>query len=124
MALARFLWSQASTISRVLRHLPVISTSPEPTPDEIAQFTPADADSINKGVFNPDRSWIPPNFDHHVYDCLYVDVAKTLRQTIASSVLALYLILGFPDASKGIGDCVSWEKFTTTFSTIDTALAG
>ncbi|CAJ1952601.1 unnamed protein product [Cylindrotheca closterium] len=111
MALAHFLWSQVSTISRVLRYLPAISTSPEPTPDEIAQFTPAEADSINKGVFNPDGSRIPPNFD-----CLYVDVAKTLRQTIASSVLALYLILGFPDASKGIQDCVSWEKFTTTFS--------
>ncbi|CAJ1950376.1 unnamed protein product [Cylindrotheca closterium] len=102
MAIARFLWSQASTIARVLQYLPAISTSPEPTPDEIAQFTPAEADSINKGVFNPDGSRIPPNFDHHVDDCLYVDVAKTLRQTIASSVLALYLILGFPDASKGI----------------------
>ncbi|CAJ1950359.1 unnamed protein product [Cylindrotheca closterium] len=116
MTLARFLWSQASTIARVLRYLPAISTSPEPTPDEIAQFTPAEADSINKGVFIPDGSRIPPNFDHHVDDCLYVDVAKTLRQTIASSVQALYLILGFPDASKGIRDCVSWEKFTTTFS--------
>jgi len=116
MMLARFLWSQASTIERVRQFLPTISTADPPTTLEVASFTPASPDSTHTGVFHADGSRRPPTFDHHVDDCLYAEVKAFLPQTIASSVLALYLILGFPDDTRGIRDCISWEKFTKTFS--------
>lgn len=117
MVLARFfLWNLADTVSRALQYLPWIITAEAPTPDEVLHFTKAEADSQNPGVLNSDGSRQPPTFDHHVDgDCLYADVGPFLLTTISASVLALYTVLGFPDASCGIRDCVSWEKFESTF---------
>jgi hypothetical protein len=49
-----------------------------------------------------------------VDDNLYADVAEFLMPTIAASILALYLILGFP--TSGNRDVVSWDKFTKLLS--------
>jgi hypothetical protein len=114
--LAQFLWSAASTIPRVQGFLPRIETAVVPNPQAIADFTPAELDSLNPGVLRSDGTRRSPTYDHHVDDCLYADVKLHLLQTVGASVLALYLILGFPDASKGVRDCVSWEKFHNLFS--------
>ena len=114
--LAQFLWFVASTIPRVHSYLPPLKLAPLPTASEISAFTPAERDSQNLGVFDTANQRKSPSYDHHVDDNLYADVAKHLRQTISASILALYLILGFPEPSKGIRDCISWEKFANTFT--------
>ena len=114
--LAQYFWGQSNTYSEVKHLLPVITKAPLPTPAEVAAFSPAEKDCLNPGVFNSDGSRRPPTFDHHVDDNLYADVGDFLHQTVAASVLALYKILGFPDPARGIRDCVSWEKFESTFS--------
>ncbi|CAJ1962540.1 unnamed protein product [Cylindrotheca closterium] len=115
--LAQSLWYAAvTTIPRVAKYLPKLSLAPLPTPSDIAAFTPAEPDSKNQGVLKADGSRKSPTFDHHVDNCLYADVALFLRQTISASILALYILLGFPNPSNGIRDCISWEKFANTFS--------
>ena len=116
MLIARYLWKLRSTIAKAAKYLPTIIKAPVPTPEELAKFTPASRDSINTGVLEPDGSRRPPPFNHHVDDCLYADVGAFLVQTISASVLALYIVLGFPDPSRGIRDCVSWEKFQSEFT--------
>ena len=111
--LAQHLWSQPDTISRVEKRLPSITTAPLPTADEIATFTPAARDTLNGGVLDEFGSRLPPQFDAHVDDSMYADVACHLRLTLCSSILALYIILGFPGQ---IRDCVSWDKFQSKFS--------
>mmetsp|Transcript_28298 Transcript_28298/g.68844 ORF Transcript_28298/g.68844 Transcript_28298/m.68844 type:complete len:192 (-) Transcript_28298:65-640(-) len=69
---------------------------------EVQASTPAEPDSIHQGVVTPDGSRKSPTNDHHVDDCLYADVAKFLEQTIAASVLALYIPLGFPNPNRGL----------------------
>ena len=116
MKTARYLWTLSTTIKRALPFLPKIETTPSPTPAEVAAFVPAERDSINRGVRNSDDSRKPPEFRHHVDDCMYADTGTYLLQTVSASVLALYIVLGFPDKERGIRDCVSWEKFQSTFT--------
>jgi hypothetical protein len=112
--LAQYLWFQATTHSRVRQYLPTVTQASSPTVDEIRQFTSAESDSRNLGVFSPDGARKSPTYDHHVDDNLYADVADYLMPTIAASILALYLILGFP--ASGNRDVVSWDKFTKLLS--------
>ncbi|CAJ1959567.1 unnamed protein product [Cylindrotheca closterium] len=115
--LAHSLWYAAvTTIPRVAKYLPKLSLAPRPTPSNIAAFTPAKSDSKNPGVLNADRSRKSPTFYHHVDDCVYADVALFLHQKISASILALYILLGFPNPSNGIRNCISWEKFANPFS--------
>eukprot|EP00980_Cylindrotheca_fusiformis_P018748 scaffold6243_cov82-Cylindrotheca_fusiformis.AAC.1 len=109
--LARFLWHQPDTIARVRQHLPTLPSPVRPTLEDCRLFTPAEADSINTGVLKSDGSRIAPLFKHHVDDNLYAEVEEFLEKTLAASILALYLILGFPSSINR--DVVSWEKFLT-----------
>src|SRR6056300_235796 len=116
MTLARYFWGLDDIVSRALPFLPKITFAPPPTPEDIRAFTPADRDSLNQGVLHPDGSRKPPLFRHHVDDCIYADIQATMIQTVSASVIALYTVLGYPNAAKGIRDCVSWEKFQSTFT--------
>jgi hypothetical protein len=112
--LAQYLWRQGNTLSRVQHYLPTVTQSATPTTDDISRFTPAESDSLNPGVFQLDGARQSPTYDHHVDDNLYADVAEFLMPTIAASILALYLILGFPTTVNR--DVVSWDKFTKLLS--------
>jgi hypothetical protein len=102
---ARYLWNQATTLARALKHLPTLHFVPAPSTTVVQ----ASADSINKGVLDATGARLPPQYDHYVDDCLYTDVTAFYLLTVASSVLALYLLLGEP--SPNHRDPVSWEKF-------------
>jgi hypothetical protein len=108
---ARYLWNQATTLARALKHLPTLHFAPVPSTTVVASFVQASADSINKGVLDATGARLPPQYDHHVDDCLYADVRAFYLLTVALNVLALYVLLGEPSANHR--DPVSWEKFET-----------
>ena len=108
--LARYLWSQPDTVSKAAAHLPAIELATPPTSAEVDCFTNAEADSLNKGILDTSGSRLPPQFDHHVDDNIYCDVAAHMAQTVSASALALWHILGFPDPLRGPNP-LSLEKF-------------
>jgi hypothetical protein len=112
--LAQFLWHQTDTIALAAPYLPKFSLTPPPTGEELATFVPAEADSINTGVRNPDGSRVPPPFPHHVDDNMYADVEEHITQTISASQLALFQVLGFP--SPHAPSLFNYEKFDGSLS--------
>ena len=108
--LARYLWSQPDTVARAAKYLPAIELATPPTDTEVDCFTRADADSVNNGILDPSGHRLPPQFDHHVDDNIYCDVASHMAQTVSSSALALWHVLGFPNPSHGPNP-LSLEKF-------------
>ena len=64
-----------------------------PPPDPIIIFTPAVKDSHNHGIPNPDSTY----YNMFVDDSLYVHIDSVIRQSMAASIEALYMILGYPD---------------------------
>jgi hypothetical protein len=56
---AQFLWHQDDAVHRAKQFLPEITTTPDPTTDEVAKFTNALPDKINQGVFNIEGHRIP-----------------------------------------------------------------
>ena len=112
--LARYLWMQGDTISKTKKYLPAIQLAETPTRTEIDGFTRADRDSLNKGVMNESGKRLPPQFDHHVDDNIYADVGEHMMQTLCSSVLALYHILGFPKDT--VPDALSRDKLCCVYT--------
>jgi hypothetical protein len=111
--LAQYLYLQPDTIELARQYFPQIKLAPPPTPEEVAQFVPAERDSLNPGVMlNGHR--LPPQFDHHVDDNLYADVGEHLLQAVSASVLALYHILGFP--SPDVPNPLSMDKLDTSYT--------
>ena len=108
--LARYLWSQPDTIARASTHLPAIELANPPTSAEVDCFVRAEADSANTGILDSLGHRLPPQFDHHVDDNIYCDVAAHMAQTVSASALALWHVLGFPNPSQGPNP-LSLEKF-------------
>ena len=108
--IARHLWHQSDTVDQARPYLPPITMAPALTPSEVDELVPAEADSLNPGVFAPDGSRLPPPYRHHVDDNLYADIGPYLLRTVAASVLALYHVLGFPGPNNR--DPVSWENLS------------
>jgi hypothetical protein len=106
---ARFLWYQATTLARALKHLPKLQFAPSPSALAKSKFIQATPDSLNQGVLDANGDRVAPQYDHHVDDCLYADVKEHFPLTVAASIMALYLLLGEPSANHR--DPVSWEKF-------------
>jgi hypothetical protein len=106
---ARFLWMQIDTLSRGLPHLPKFIFAPSASQATVAQFVQAAPGSLNTGVLDQQGAHLPPQYDHHVDDCLYADVKDFFLLTVAASILALYLLLGQPGPNHR--DPVSWETF-------------
>ena len=108
--LARYLWSHPDTVTRAASHLPTIELATPPTTAEVDCFTRAEADSLNRGILNASGHRSPPQFDHHVDDNIYCDVAAYMAQTVSASALALWHVLGFPNPLHGPNP-LSLEKF-------------
>jgi hypothetical protein len=106
---ARFLWHQATTLMRAMKHLPTLQFAAPPSTLTVATFVQATPDSLNHGVLDNAGKRLAPQYNHHVDDCLYADVMKYFPLTVAASILALYLLLGEPSANHR--DPVLWEKF-------------
>ena len=51
---------------------------------------------MKKGVLDNGGNRPAPQFDHHSDDNFYADVDEHMNTTVCSSVLALWLTLGFP----------------------------
>jgi hypothetical protein len=111
--LAQYLWHQEDTVALAKKYLPQLELAPPPTAAEIAQFVPAERDSTNLGVFDPQGHRLPPQFDHHVDDNLYADVGEHLLRAVSASVLALYYILGFP--SPEVPNPLSTDKLDASY---------
>ena len=118
--ISQYLWYQPDTIQRAQPYLPEITLSPPPTEQQIVQFCPAERDSKNHGVFDECGRRKSPQYDHHVDDNLWADVAEYMRQTCSASVLGLYEVLGFPrpnvpnalSLEKFCGEYCNWRKIT------------
>jgi hypothetical protein len=61
---------------------------------------------------DPQRIWTPhpAQFDHHVDDNIYCDVAAYMAQTVSASAITLWHVLGFPNPLHGPNP-LSLEKF-------------
>ena len=108
---AMYLWHQADTLLRAAKYMPSIKFQ---VPPANQVYFPSTADSLNQGVFNSDGSRQSPTYDHHVDDNIYGDVEEFVALGVASSILALYLLLGYPGPRNR--DSVSWNKFDGFFT--------
>ena len=115
-ALAQHLWNDNSIVERAQAEysLPSIALAPSPTPDESATFVQINADALNPGVFLPDGTRIAPGYHHHVDDNMYADVKEHIVRTLASSVVAIYTVLGKPDGR--FADPLARDKLTSMYS--------
>jgi hypothetical protein len=109
---AQLLWLQPTTLRLDRPYLPNLQLQSQPTDPNV--FTQSTPDSLNQGVFNPDGSRRSPTFDHHVDDNIYGDVEEFILLGVSASILALYLVLGYP--SNRNRDPVSWNKFDGFFT--------
>ena len=112
--LAQHLWYQPTTLPQAKRFLPAITFATPPTPVDIASFTVCPPDSLNSGVLDEHGNRFAPRYPHHVDDNMYADVGCFMPNTVAASILALYLVLGYPSPTNR--DAVSWEKFEASFT--------
>jgi hypothetical protein len=114
--LARYLWLQPDTVPRAAAHLPAIELATPPTDAEVECFSLAETDSLNRGILDASGGHrLPPQFDHHVDDNIYCDVAAYMAQTVSASALALWHILGFPNPLHGPNP-LSLEKFNGRYT--------
>lgn len=113
--MAQYLWKLGdSTIGRIFEYLPTISVADSPSACDVESFIRVWPDSQNHGVLNDDGSRRPPPYLHWVDDNCYADVRRYLLLGIASSMLAVYLVLGFPDSRQP--DVFSRDKLETFYS--------
>ena len=117
--LAQFLWQQPGLLKHAQPHMPQFRLAPPPTQREISEFAIAEPDELNPGVLDDNGNRLPPQFNHHVDDNLYADVREHVERTLASSVIALYEILGYP--SEDVPDPVSQDKLNTLYNHLRTA---
>jgi hypothetical protein len=103
---------QPDTLELALPYLPQLQFQQPPSDTTI--FFQSTGDSLNQGVFNPDGSRRSPTYNHHVDDNIYGDIQEFAPLGVAASILALYLVLGYPSARNR--DSVSWGKFDWFFT--------
>ena len=114
--LSQFLWRTSRTLkARILPYLPSLRLAPEPPPEVVASFQPADPDSINTGVLDSSGSRLPPPYNMHVDDALYADVGTELVRTVCASIAGLFGILGFP-TNPLVPSPLSSEKFEAWYN--------
>ena len=76
--------------------LPPLAPQFQPALLDTSVFVQSTPDSLNRGVFRPDGTRKSPTYDHHVDNSIYGDVEEFVSLDVAASVLALYLLLGYP----------------------------
>lgn len=95
--LAQWFWLHEPNVEELAApFLPPLQLDPDPSPDIVAGFAPADPDIINTGVLDADGNRRPPPFKHHVDDNPYGDIRPYIPRAVASSTMALYTVLGQP----------------------------
>ncbi len=109
---AQYLWQQADTLLRAAPYMPTLQFQAPPADSRV--FFQSTPDSLNTGVFHLDGSRRSPTYDHHVDDNIYGDVEEFVPLGVAASILALYMVLGYPGPRNR--DSVSWNKFDGFFT--------
>jgi hypothetical protein len=112
--LADKLWTDEKLCEQARCYLPEMTFSPDPTTEETATFAQAEPDAINTGVLDAEGKRTPPGYPHHVDDNLYCDTRSHMFRTVAASVLALYILLGFP--RDEVPNAVSQDKLETSYT--------
>ena len=85
---------------------PISQVTFSPPPEPSLRFTPAVKDSQNHGI--SDANSIAYNM--FVDDSLYVHIEQVIRHSMAASIEALYMVLGYPDITTR-QDALSLDKF-------------
>jgi hypothetical protein len=109
---AQCLWQQFDTLLRAAPYKPTAQFQASPT--DLNIFFQSTADPLNMVVFNSNSSRRSPTYDHHVDDNVHGDVEEFVPLGVAASILALYLVLGFPGPCNR--DSVSLNKFDGFFT--------
>ena len=110
--LAQILWHKPDIMEQAKPYLPEFKFAPPATDLERASFARAIPDSLNTGVLDAEGHRRSPTYNHHVDDNMYADITELLPRAAATSIIALYEILGYPDGR--IPDPISWDKFEST----------
>ena len=114
--LGQYLWITATdAIQRVSQYLPALTLASPGDLDTTGSPALADRDSTNPGVINPDGTRMPPPYNMHVDDSLYADVGKYMVHTICVSILALFMVLGFP-TNPLVPSPLSADKFEAHYN--------
>ena len=114
--LVSWLWLNDPQVERcTLPVLPPISFAAPPTDEEVASFTPADADTLNPGVLDANGQRKSPTYPMHVHENLYADIQEFLPRTVTASAASLFDILGWPD-NPWVPTPLSDEKLVTTYN--------
>ena len=114
--LAQFIWTSDFPAQQAARKfIPPINLADPPSPVEVSHFCPADRDSLNPGVLNPDGSRKPPPYNMHVDDNLYADVGEFMERTVSSSMAALFDVLGTPD-NPDVPPALSYDKLENSYN--------
>ena len=77
-----------------------------PAPESSYTFTQAVRDSLNPGVSDSTST----TYNMFVDDSLYVHIASVIKHSMAASIEALYIVLGYPNDNIRI-DALSLDKF-------------
>ena len=112
--LARYYYDQPDTIDRVARFLPELNIV-LPSEADIESIMRIPPDSKNPGVVDPQTNVAsPPPYVHHVDDNLYGALGPKVKQAVAASILALYVLCEFPTETQP--DPFSYEKFVNAIT--------
>jgi len=107
-ALAQKLFSDSSLIAKHKEYIARVMFCPPPSASVV--FTQAFPDSIHTGVRQADGT--PVNTPHNMYvdDNLIAEIPARMKQAMAASIEALFILMGFPEPQKRrIAICM--EKF-------------
>ena len=77
-----------------------------PLPEPSLSFTPAVKDSQNHGISDANST----AYNMFVDDSLYVHIEPVIRHSMAASIEALYMVLGYPDITAR-QDALSLDMF-------------
>ena len=92
--LVEFLSTRRDLLDRHKDIIKRVKYSMVPTSD--IKCLQAKADKYNKGIKNPNKT----SFNVFVDESLFVQVTSNIKHTMAASIDALYIVLGYPDLEK------------------------
>ena len=102
--LAEFLSDRTDLLEKYEHIINKVKFSDEP--DAETKFVQAIQDSIHKGIKNLHKT----KFNMFVDDSLFAQIRSKMKQAMAASIEALYIILGFPEVDKR-QDALSLDKY-------------
>ena len=111
---AKYLWihEPEETIRRA--HHFVKQMKITTNPNDTRPFAQANLDKFNHGVRNAAGDRLPNSLTAHVDNCLYAEIAKYMKLTIACSVISCEDVLG--GNTKYQTEIISDEKFNAEYT--------